>query len=66
MTAKQIHELSTSELIYNLVMNNRRVVNEVNSSRGLTKKTAKETELLLAECKARGLLTEEDVQKILK
>ena len=66
MAAKQIHELSTSELIYNLVMNDRRACIEINSKRGLTKKTDKITQLLLVECKARGLLTEEDVQKILK
>lgn len=66
MTAKQIHELSTSELIYNLIMNDRQACIEVNSKRGLTKKTDKITQLLLAECKARELLTEEDVQDILK
>ena len=66
MTIKEIKSLTNSELICKLVMNNRQVVNEVNSRRGLTKKTAKETELLLAECKERELLTEEDVQKILK
>ena len=66
MTAKQIHELSTSELIYNLVMNDRQACIEVNSKRGLTKRTDKITQLLLAECKERGLLTEEDIQKILK
>lgn len=66
MTAKQIHELTTSELILALVMNDRQACIEVNSRRGLTRKTDSETEKLLAECKNRGLLTEEDAQDILK
>lgn len=66
MTAKQIHELTTSELILALVMNDRQACIEINSRRGLTKKTARETDLLLAECKKRELLTEEDAQDILK
>jgi len=66
MTARQIHELTTSELILALVMNDRQACIEVNSKRGLTKKTDKITQLLLAECKKRELLTEEDAQDILK
>lgn len=65
MTAKEIKELTNSELIYELVMNDRQAVIEVNSRRGLTKKTNKLTDLLLAECKKRNLLTEEHAQKIL-
>lgn len=65
MTAKEIKELTNSELIYELVMNDRQAVIEVNSRRGLTKKTNKLTDLLLAECKERNLLTEEHAQKIL-
>lgn len=66
MTVKQIHGLTTSELILALVMNDRQACIEVNSKRGLTKKTDKITQLLLAECKKRELLTEEDVQEVLK
>jgi len=66
MTKREIKELTTSELICRLVVNERCVCKEVNSRQGLTKKTAKETELLLAECKVRGLLNEEDIQRILK
>lgn len=66
MTARQIHELTTSELILALVMNDRQACIEVNSRRGLTRKTDSETEKLLTECKNRGLLTEEDAQDILK
>lgn len=66
MTAKQIHELTTSELILALIMNDRQACIEVNSRRGLTKKTDSETEKLLIECKNRGLLTEEDAQDILR
>ena len=66
MTVKQIHELTTSELILALVMNDRQACIEVNSRRGLTRKTDSETKKLLAECKNRGLLTEEDAQDILK
>lgn len=57
--------LTTSTLIYRLIMNDRQACIEVNSRRGLTKKTARETNLLLAECKKRGLLTDEDAEKIL-
>lgn len=66
MTAKQIHELTTSELILALIMNDRQACIEVNSRRGLTRKTDSETEKLLTECKNRELLTEEDAQDILK
>lgn len=66
MAIKEIKSLTNSELILALVMNDRQACIEVNSRRGLTKKTARETDLLLAECKKRELLTEEDVQKILK
>lgn len=66
MTQKEIKELTTSELILALVMNDRQACAEVNSRRGLTKRTDDETEKLLTECKNRGLLTEEDAQDILK
>lgn len=66
MAIKEIKSLTNSELIRRLVMNERCVCKEVNSRRGLTKRTEREMELLLAECKERELLTEEDVQKILK
>lgn len=66
MTVRQIHELTTSELILALIMNDRQACIEVNSRRGLTRKTDSETEKLLTECKNRGLLTEEDAQDILK
>lgn len=65
MTVKQIHGLTTSELILALVMNDRRACIEINSRRGLTKKTEAETDKLLAECKNRGLLAEQEVEKIL-
>lgn len=65
MTIKEIKAMTNSELIYKLVMNDRQACIEVNSRRGLTKKTSEETDKLLAECKSRGLLTEEHVQKIL-
>lgn len=52
MTKKEIKSLTISELICRLVINERCV--------------CKETELLLAECKERELLTEEDIQNILK
>lgn len=66
MTKKEIKSLTISKLICRLVMNERRVCKEINFGRGLTKKTEKEMELLLAECKERELLTEEDIQSILK
>lgn len=66
MTQREIKELTTSELILALIMNDRQACIEVNSRRGLSKKTNSETEKLLAECKNRGLLTEEDAQDILK
>ena len=66
MTKKEIKSLTISELIRRLVINERCVCKEINFGRGLTKKTAKEMELLLAECKERELLTEEDIQNILK
>lgn len=66
MTKREIKELTTSELIRRLVMNERCVCKEVNSRRGLTKRTEREMELLLSECKERELLTEEDAQNILK
>lgn len=66
MTKKEIKSLTTSELIRRLVINERHVCKEINFGRGLTKKTEKEMELLLAECKERELLTEEDIQKMLK
>lgn len=66
MTKREIKELTTSELILALVMNDRQACIEVNSRRGLTKKTDSETEKLLTECKNRGLLTEEDAQDILR
>lgn len=66
MTKREIKELTISELICRLVINERCVCKEINFGQGLTKKTAKETELLLAECKERELLTEEDIQNILK
>lgn len=65
MTAKQIHELTTSELILALIMNDRQACIEVNSRRGLSKKTDASTNCLLAECKERNLLSEEHAQKIL-
>ena len=66
MTIKEIKALTDSELIYELVMNDRKACNEVNSRRGLTKKTDKTTNLILAECKERGLLSEEHAQKIIE
>lgn len=66
MTQKEIKALTASELILTLIMNDRQACIEVNSKRGLTKKTDKITQLLLTECKVRGLLTEEDTQNILK
>lgn len=66
MTQREIKELTTSELILALIMNDRQACIEVNSRRGLSKKTNNETEKLLTECKNRGLLTEEDAQDILK
>lgn len=66
MTKREIKELTISELILALIMNDRQACIEVNSRRGLTKKTDKTTQLLLAECKKRELLTEEDAQDILK
>ena len=62
---KKTKELTTSELILALVMNDRQACIEVNSRRGLTKRTNDETEKLLTECKNRGLLTEEDIERIL-
>lgn len=65
MTKMKIKELTTSELILALVMNDRQACIEVNSRRGLRKKTAALTNCLLAECKERNLLSEEHAQKIL-
>lgn len=65
MTKREIKELTTSELILALVMNDRQACIEVNSHRGLTKKTETETDKLLVECKSRGLLAEQEIEKIL-
>lgn len=65
MTKREIKELTTSELILALAMNDRQACIEVNSHRGLTKKTEAETDKLLAECKSRGLLAEQEIEKIL-
>ena len=65
MTKREIKELTTSELILALVMNDRQARIEINSRRGLSKKTDASTNCLLAECKERNLLSEEHAQKIL-
>lgn len=61
-----LKELSVSELIVALVLNDRQVCIEVNSHRGLTKKTEKEMMKIQAECKKRGLLTEEGIDDLNK
>lgn len=65
MKVNEIKGMTNSELIFFLVMNDRKSCSEVNSSRGLTKKTSTETDRILEECKLRGLLTDEHAQKIL-
>lgn len=65
MTKREIKELTTSELILALVMNDRQACIEVNSRRGLSKKTSTSTNCLLAECKERGLIEDKEAQKIL-
>jgi hypothetical protein len=66
MTQKEIKALSNSELIYELIMNDRQACIEVNSRRGLTKKTANDTSRLIAECLERTLLSTKEADRLEK
>ena len=61
---KNIKTATVGELVTELTVLTVKSVKEVNSTRGLTKKTEKELDAILSELSNRGILTEEQVEKI--
>lgn len=57
---------TTGDIITELILGEIRATKEVNSTRGLTKKTATELHKMYQELLKREVLTEEQVQKLNK
>lgn len=63
---KSIKSATVGELIVELCRLTVQSVKEVNSTRGLTKKTAESEDKVLKELCDRGILTEEQIEQISK
>ena len=55
---------TTGDIIIELILGEIRATKEVNTTRGLTKKTATELDKMYQELLKRGVLTEEQIEKV--
>lgn len=55
---------TTGDIIIELIFGEIRATKEVNTTRGLTKKTATELDKMYQELLKRGVLTEEQIEKV--
>lgn len=61
-----IKTATTGDIITELIRGEIRATKEINTTRGLTKKTATELDKMYQELLKRGVLTEEQVEKLNK
>lgn len=66
MPRNKYKEATTGELVTELVVQTVKAVKEINTTRGLTKKTGKELDSIISELVDRKILTEEQAEKIKK
>ena len=59
-----IKTATTGDIIIELILGEIRATKEVNTIRGLTKKTATELDKMYQELLKRGVLTEEQIEKV--
>lgn len=66
MPRNKYKEATTGELVTELVIQTVQSVKEINTTRGLTKKTVKELDSIISELVDRKILTEEQAERIQK